>query len=438
MQNTLRNFGDIIAAIYGRMHYNPKLKAYRDHVEELINEKYLALCRAEEWLFLHRTATFSLYARITGTTTGTTIQPVGAAEPRQVQASAGLFSGWMLGPTLRVNAKNYTIAAVVSSTVATLTEAYVGPATATTGWEIRFTRYLLPQDLADILSFKPSDSFRSKLSGISALTADLTLADTTDLGTPALHIEDDHLTLRAPYEPPTVTNDAAPGALVTGRTYAYMYTFERAGRESAPSPVAEVKLTGGNTSILVAAMEDTLYAPTTGGVRSALAGTSKNIYRRDLTRKGPWRLVAQLADAVTSTVDSVLINTNLALDEDQVRIYYPAGPRRTVRFDAEADEDTTMTLRYTARPVPMVATADEPLIPVAHRPVLVHATLLELFSQIGDKNNAALQTALLAQAYELLEGSEKNRADIDHRFRRRDHAIADRWSRRFGTPTITA
>lgn len=435
------NTGHLVQQVLRKMDFNPKLAAYKADVRDRLSDHYLEISSEAPWLFLQSSVPFTVYAPVSNDTLATDVTvsyAVSSTEPRRLNASTALFTSAMEGAWFNsgaVGARNFTIGRVFSSTVAYLTEAFSTSAGTTTAWTITWPRQLLPEDCLEPLGWVDEEQGRGRLLSMARKGSELRFFKSTDQGDPEVIVEGDALTLRPPAKAPTLVGTFSGGELTVGNTYEYCYTFYYCGRESAPSPVAEIKPSANN--VRLSAMEDTLYAPVVGGSRVATAGKIKRVYRRDKTGEGRFELIAELEDGDTTlTIGGQLINTTLHSDYDHVRVLHPIGVRETVNFHRAPTTDRTLRLRYLRRVRPLQGAADIPEWPERYRPLLVDRVLAEKFAAIGDTAAANVHLALAAERLERMRSRELSRTDTVHRLGRWDQGgSAPDWNAGYGIPS---
>lgn len=439
-----KSLGILIQKVYDQLNYNPKLKRYRDHVADIINDHYLRICTEAPWRFLQKTYEQTVYADIAGS--ATSLMGIVASTPRQLVASGadaitfeshmeGMIFHALKGDPSNTADDSFRIAAVESGSIAYLDKNWPYATGATQYWGIEFREYLLPLDCSEILGIMDRDDERGRLFALSRAKEEQEFLNRDSTGDPMFWFEHDTLYSRAPEEPPTLSQSAG-GSLKTGRTYAYMYTFYRLGRESNPSPIAEIKLTGTNGTVLVGDLEDTRVALGTGGLLNKRAGTTKRIYRRDVTADGPWLHVESLIDSFSSFTDVSLVNTNLYNSREEVTVHQNVEGRKTIRFWWTPSSTRKLEVRYLQRPIRLQGKSDPTVLPEGYDGILVNLTLADILSRVGDKTGSQMHYARAEDGMERLRRKELNLPDRVHRWRRID-ARTRALVRNFGTPSIT-
>jgi hypothetical protein len=434
-----KSLGVLIQKVYDQLNYNPKLNRYRDHVADIINDHYVRVCSEAPWRFLQKTHEQTVYADITGSATST----IAITASRQLVAAGAdaiSFEPYMEGMVFhgRKGDPNNTaddsfrIAAVKSTSIAYLDKNWPYPTTATQYWGIEFREYLLPLDCSEVLGVMDREDERGRLFSLSRRREEQEFLSRDSTGDPMFWFEHDTLFSRAPDEPPTLSVvNIAGSELKTGRTYEYMYTFYRLGRESNPSPTAKIKLGGGANQVNITDLENTMVLSP-----SVSAGTYKRLYRRDVTGDGPWQHIASLEDATTTFSDQALVNTALYNSREEVTIHQNTEGRKTIRFWWTPSSTRKLEIRYLQRPVRLQGKTDSSVLPQGYDGILVNLTLSDILSRVGDKTGAQMHAARAEDGMERLRRKELNLPDRVHRFRRID-ARSRALSRNFGTPSIT-
>ena len=434
-----KSLGILIQKIYDQLNYNPKLARYRNHVADIVNDHYLRICAEAPWRFLQKTFEQTVYADIAGSATSL----ISIINERQLVASGadairfeshmeGMVYHGFKGDPANTADDTFRIAAVESTSVAYLDKQWPYATTATQYWGIEFREYLLPFDCSEILGVMDREDERGRLFALSRTREEQEFLDRDSTGDPMFWYEHDTLYSRSPDEPPTLGAVAASGALKTGRTYEYMYTFLRLGRESNPSPVAKVKLSGGANQVEITELEDTKTLSST----PVKAGTIKRLYRRDATADGPWMHIANLQDATTTYTDSSLVNASIYNSREEVTIHQNTEGRKTIRFWWTPDSTRKLEIRYLQRPIRLQGKQDTTVLPEGFDDILVNLTLSDILSRVGDKTGAQMHAARAEDGMERLRRKELNLPDRVHRFRRID-ARSRALVRNFGTPSIT-
>ena len=406
---------ELIQRVHDQLDFNPDLQQYKDSVVRRINHHYLEVCDNDHWLFLQKTADISLKKKVEGSSSATI--SISGTEPRLVTGSGTSFSSAMEGQTfVGPDGLEITVGAVVDTTTLYLTDKYAGGVvSASADWSIRFDRYAMPNDCIEALGFMDRADDRGRLRFIDRRREELEFLDKDDTGEPFVIIEDDHLSLRPPFEAPALAGalDPAMVGLSSGEEFEYFYTFVYKGKESPPSPVATIKLGSGHNYVAIANLENTQYVHSSTGRESKKL---KRIYRRSKTGEGRFYKVEDVESSVTATSDKHKIPL-YAQDLDHVTYFIEHGPRQMVRFWYTSDQDRAIQMRYHYRPPRLQADADHPVWPVQYHHLLVYRALQDIMLQHG----AAGQAQLFQGRAEALLKKMRNRylSRTDRKFVRR-------------------
>ena len=405
---------ELIQRVHDQLDFNPDLQQYKDSVVRRLNHHYLEICDNDHWLFLQKTADISLKKTVEGSASATI--GITASEPRLVLGTGTNFVAAMEGQTfVGPNGREYVIGAVESTTRLYLTEKYPTTVSGGTSWSIQFNRYSLPADCIEALGFTDRDDDRGRLRFIDRRREEMEFLDKDDSGEPFVIIEDDHLSLRPPFEAPvlaSISNPAITG-LPSNTEFEYFYTFIYEGKESPPSPVSSIKLPATHNTVAVSNLESTLYLVAGAGKDSKKL---KRVYRRNKTTEGRFFKISDEEAGVVAFNDTEKL-PSYAQDFDDVTYFIENGPRQTVRFWYTADDNRDIEMRYHYRPPRLQADADHPVWPVQYHHILVYMTLQDIMLQHGAGN----QSQLFAQRGEILLKKMRNRylSRTDRKFVRR-------------------
>ena len=445
------SLGHILQHINDRVNYDPKLRAYKNHVLDLVNQHYMLICGEGPWRFLQRSVDFNVYADITGSASSQMEVLISSSEPRQLNQTGptstffgehmegAVFHGFYQSPSTAAD-DSFRIARVNDGTnTAFLDKNWPYSGTATQYWRIEFRDYYLPEDCAEVLGFNDVEGERGRLVALDRRRVEREFLARRDVGDPSFWFESDKAFLDPPIEAPTLSQSAG-GGLKTGRIYRYFYTYVRLGMESSPSPHSEIKLTGSNATVSVSSLEDTRVAPTPGAGISARAGTRKRIYRRDVTGDGPWLHIATIEDSATSHTDNVTYSSALYESRQDVRIHVDSEGRKKVTFWWTPSSTKTLDLRYLVRPTRLQYKAQKSHLPNGYEKIIEDYVLSDILSRTGDKVGARLHHQKALELHDRLRNKELNLPDRQHRMSRFDAETPGEdngWNRLFGTPSIT-
>lgn len=436
----MRTVQTLLQEIVDELSFDPDLLRYKDSLQRRLNNKYAALAEKTPYSFFLRTDTLQLYATVSGEN-GVRVVASDLGNMRVVQTldPSWLVSGWEGNATfIEANGTEHQIVYVdVAAGDIFLDEAPAAAITGTAGygWTIVFRSYLLPSDAIQVLGYRDdrADDGWGKLMSIGRLTEENLFLDRDDTGRPQVVIEDDSRSRRAPFEAPTLAQ-VATGSLTQLRKFAYRYTIKNAGIESAPSPEAEITLTGANDQVNVTGFEDLRW-----GAGSDDSGARVMLYRRDLTARGPWILVAELrasVAAVTGFADTAMLPA-YAVSWDDATYDNPSGTRQTARLYYRADEDRILSLRTWFRPKPLQGLTDVPLGPHALCNYLVASVMADLLSgSEAAKFEGRANEALASLDAYLSKRDERYRVQ-SWKVQRSDSDRPSPRDRNLGTPTFT-
>lgn len=422
---------ELIQRVHDQLDFNPDLQQYKDSVVRRLNHHYLEICDNDHWLFLQKTADISLKKTVEGSASATI--GITASEPRLVLGTGTNFVAAMEGQTfVGPNGREYVIGAVESTTRLYLTEKYPTTVSGGTSWSIQFNRYSLPVDCIEPLGFTDRDDDRGRLRFIDRRREEMEFLDKDDSGEPFVVVEDDHLSLRPPFEAPVLASisDPAITGLPSGTEFEYFYTFVYEGKESPPSPVSSIKLPATHNKVSVSNLENTQYLVSGVGKESKKL---KRVYRRNKSAEGRFFKISDEEASSVAFFDTDPL-PSYAQDFDHTTYHIENGPRQTVRFWYTADDDRDIELRYHYRPPRLQADADHPVWPVQYHHILVYMALQDIMLQHG----AGSQSQLFAQRGEVLLKKMRNRylSRTDRKFVRR--AFDNRRSSfRFSPPVKT-
>lgn len=390
------NFKELREEVNSALDYNPDLAAYRDQVGRVVNRHYLQISNQFPWLFLQKRINMTLKATYEGSASITAEILVGNL--RKVTISSAVVSTDWEGHTfVGADSTEYTINYVESTQIFYLTTEYSGSPSMTAGsasWSVKFKRFALPDNCQEVLGIMSRADDRGRLLFLDARKEEEHFLDVDDTGDIVCFIEDEHFVDRPPRKALTASlaSGTAGATLETGVDYQYCYTIYREGRESPPSVVTEASAaTGAATPSTIAGaisdLEDLSWDPATP--RSS--GTKARVYRRDKTNNGRWLLVKQLdvgdATPTTSFTDDRLAGYDISGNQndgfDDAAYLSEAGPSQTIRVWRTPTSDTTIEIRFLARPRRMDNDSDSPEWPIQYQHVLVYRALEDICMQHG-------------------------------------------------------
>lgn len=369
----MANLDALVIKVHQAMDHNPDLAAYKNATISRLNEAYREILASGDFLFAQRAATITTYAPVVGTSTavvsvtnGAYAVPITGITPSLTWEGATFY-----GP----DGYPYEVARVnIATSTMYLSVPYAGTtAAAQSSWAIRWLSYALPADCDEPLSFTDQQTFL-QLPFIARSRSEAMSFQANSTGGPQLVVDTVPMTDRAPDFAPTLTV-ALGGTLVASTTYAICYTFTKAGRESPPSPLAQIATTGADLTIAVAGMEDTRV----GGVTPT--GIYKNVYMRNVTRGGRWlKIASDLSEATLSYT----FNNDPAVSRMESNELQPQEPlRQYMRLHPPASDSRQIEVRYTRRVRDLASGGDTPIIPEPFDSLIYLNMLLRASVSVG-------------------------------------------------------
>ena len=458
------NLKEIREEINSALDYNPDLQSYKDSVTRTVNRHYLQISGQYQWLFMQKKIDIIGRAEETGAASNTiTSTIVSGTATRRVDFSGSVQNYWE-GQTLTFNRNSYEIMYVDEAADYVIIDTDLTSATvpsAVSQWKVEFRHYPLPSDCVDVLGIMDRASDRGRITFIDARKEEAEFLDIYDTGDPAVVIEDEWLFLDPPVSGPTLTASTS-GDLTSGNTYQYCYTYYVAGkdhveftsgRESPPSPVAEITL-GSDVGSVTVTMDDHTLAATnpSPGVKYWETGIRKRLYRRDKTGGGVWNLVSEFYDTAsggpsgdaTRTLDpdsdgfrdadtSLPANYNY---RKEVPTLDETGPKQYLRWwNTVSDATKQLEFRYLSRPRRLTAESDTPVWPPQYHHLLVYRTLEDICLQHGMVSHSQLYERKAVALLDRMKARYLSRADRPFIRQGFDRAMVrqERW----GIPTKT-
>lgn len=382
--STSHTLSAIIQAIKDELSYDPKAKAYYNSLARRIQRAYEEVLDCETWLFAQKTATVSLFKTITGAALRKVTATV-SSNARKIDTvgafrfDEGVVGGLFVdssGTEHRIIGRN---AAGNTIHLGSSLSADISPGAGNQeNWSVRFDRVVLPADCKEALGImdRSSDGL-GRIIYVTRRQEEMAWLDKDDTSQPHFYIEDDMLTVSPPTEKPSVI--AMAGGDLPVRTYEYCYTISYAGRESAPSPPAQVTTTATNDRVRVTSLEDVRFNDA-GTLRPS--GILRHIYRRDVTNDGTWVRVGTVNAATISAPffdDNNLLPQYAGDREGLIHLNIPAV-WQTIRPWQTPDADRTWTVRYRYEPPPLVADNATSILPRPYHSLLTYRVLADLLT----------------------------------------------------------
>lgn len=365
--------------------YDPTANpTFRAQLDRLLTDAYERIWSEKPWNFAQRDA--GITARPDATAA------IGATAGSSTLSHAGaLLVGVMDGQVIEIGGEEYTIAYVRSGVLAYLTEPFRGTTGAYTATVI-FRFIDLPADAQMVMNvahrtneITPSDP--GMMVALTRYEDEYYNLPLGEVSIPRYWVPQDPMTVPAPLTPSgVVTVVAAPGKGI--RTIEIAMANEWGGRSSGLSQATTLTLS------------DTQEVTLTPGVIPNSTGLYRVYYLRspDLGLYAFRRVtdtvgVSAVAPngGVTLTPDTSVTNlTNQSYTLTAQRYQGDGGMRERFRLHPRQDAEYTYTVRYLARPRPLVESTDTPDIPAAHRVVIAYLALVQLLMKSDNAAESAL------------------------------------------------
>jgi hypothetical protein len=376
------NLKELVQEVNSALDYNPDLQSYKNQVIRVLNGHYLEVSAQLAWTFLQKTVDLQVYAAVVGAT-GVTIN-VDATNRRLVTGVGTTFHSGMEGQYLTVNSVQRRIVHVASTTSlyvdSVLSTAEVSGSTS--DWTINFTRYLLPDDCAEVLGIMDRVNNRGKIYFIDARKEEIEFLDADNGGDPIVSIEQPHEFSAAPSENNFRSTVSVGGSLTASTVYEYMYTVLEFGSESPPSIVVTATTTVTDFTVTLLGLVDTDYDG------SNWSGRRINVYRRIQGSNERWMLIGQPTASATVFTDAGSFASNY-----ESTPFEEQGYRQYMRFWYTPGSDLTLEIRYQSIPRRLQSDSDAPTWPKAYHRLLVYRTMQDACMQHGMTGQAAMWEA---------------------------------------------
>jgi len=438
------NLKELREEINAQLDYNPDLKQYRDIVSRVINRHYLQISSQYPWLFMQKKENLQLKADIaaaTASASGSTLYiDRDNSNPRKVEFYAALSGGSALttptflnkattdGQTLVVTISGVDHEYLITQSEGLTDSMFVEPLfgsdelpllldadnglARTTSWKIEYRKYPMPRDCVEILGVTSRADDKGRLVFIDAKKEELLHLDRDNTGDSIILVEEMVESDPAPPAAPVLTTSSATYDLTDGfpifdsrvKSIQYCYTSVFAGRESAPSPVAEYTNDGSSSfGVQVTGMAYNDHLASAGTVADYASGRRKRLYRRIVLSDptggtavgvpyqfdGSWMYIADITSGITHYTDFGQVGTHPDIDRYQLlNTLDEPGPRQYLRAYRTPDADKKVELRYAVRPTRMSADGDQPLWPGQYHHLLVYKVLEDLCLMHGMNSQA--------------------------------------------------
>ena len=388
------NLGDLKQYVSNVTDYDATANpTYDKELTQIISDAYERVYTEKPWLFAQKSVDIEAKPDVTGLTIGVSF---GSAT---ITHSSTLDST-MDGAIIELEGVEYIIAYVKDTSFAYLTEEYRGTTGSGTDSKVIF-RYLdLPADCVSVMNVShrtnavtPSDpGMMVALTRYEDEFYNLPLGET---GTPRYWLNQDPLYISSPSVAPVVATRAE--LLKGDRTIELAVAHEWGGRSSGLSPSLSVTLT---------ANEDIDW---TVGLIPNSTGYQRVVYVR-FPNDGfkAWYKFADKSGTPVSIpptgIGTLQLDTSTesgAVNTDKLPFIAPrfqgdGGMRERIRLHPRQAENTVFTVRYMARPRPLIEETDTPDIPAAHRIIIAYKALENLLM----KADSPAQSQLYAKRSE--------------------------------------
>lgn len=249
--------------ICAQAQYDPDNVNYKAAIREFYNANARRVFTMHPWTFARKVAQIDLYGDITGGTVtltngGRTVAGVGTAFTSSMQGM------WIQPGLTGFKSKLWAqIGRVLNSTTAYLVSPYVWPSVSGSAYTIRQRSAPMPKDCVNYQDVWDANDKSGILGYRNPFEAERIWYDEDVSGTPRWYTDADPWNPQTPERALTaVQSNTAPGALVSGRTYVYRYTWFLGEVETGASPDVEITITGGNDTVTLSGFEQT--GPTDG------------------------------------------------------------------------------------------------------------------------------------------------------------------------------
>lgn len=422
------NLGELRKRVEYELRHAPAVRAHRDEITARLNSALDLLVLGVPWTFRQRywnvrlkadttlasgswtknptvtfpstiTSTEAVSRGFTFTSTGWTAADIGLLAG-QVCVVSGSTSPTANGTFLIESAFVVSTVSATQHVVAIILDPrFPGEASvsAATQLVIRWSRYRLPADCADVDGLVLRDSDQGRIPEVSLRREEaLLLREDDDPGLPQAFVMSPnlvdqypnestyhmpHVDVAAPLTPPTLASSNSTGTLVNSATYEYCYNWLVGGLTSGPSPTAKITLGASDNTVTISDME------VEGAAANAL-GRYKQVWRRRLYAasgdvegyEGPWTIVTS-----TYSYDPDVTDTNALpypganpAAVSRLRQSGDSGQARHFRVWPLPATDVEAQLRYYARAPRMETPGDVPELPPELHMILVYDVCLDL------------------------------------------------------------
>lgn len=256
-------FLDDYRIIASAVNYDPDNANYKAEVRRTWNANMRQVFAAHPWTFARKTATLDLYGDVVGGTvtfTNNLRTVIGVGTAFDVTMEGSYIQN---GLTNLKSARWARVGRVFDSTTMYLVDPWVYPTVSTTAYTVRQRYVPMPKDCVNYQNVWDADDKSGTLGYRNAFDAERMWYDEDISGTPRWYTDADSYNPPTPERALTATaSNTIPGALVSGRTYVYKYTWYLAGVESGSSPEVEVTLGATDDTVTLTGFEQS--GPTDG------------------------------------------------------------------------------------------------------------------------------------------------------------------------------
>jgi len=388
------NLGDLKRFVGNVVDYDATANpTYDQDLSQIITDAYERIYVEKPWTFAQKTVEITARPDVTGLS-------IGVTNGSYTITHSNTLDSTMDGATIELLGEEYTIAWVSSTSVAYLTEEYRGTTGTAAASKVIFRDLDLPADCVSIMnvSHRTNEVTPEDPGMMAALTRyedefyNLPLGET---GTPKFWLPVDPVYIAPPATPPILATRAVTNK--GERTIQVASAHEWNGRSSGLSPI---------TTITLAANEDIEWTPTTIPNQTGLFRTLYIRFPTDgfqawynfqdytTTQRSVSPPGGVTLQYDTSTNTGSVVTDRLPFQNP--RFHYDGGMRERFRLHPRQEVEQEFTVRYLARPRPLLEDTDTPDIPAAHRLVIAYKALETLLM----KTDAPAQSRLYAKRAE--------------------------------------
>ena len=357
---------------------------YKAQLDRLLTDAYERVWSEKPWQFAQRDVTQLARQDAPAAIGATNGSP-------NLTHTGDLIVGQMDGQVIEIGGVEYTIAYVRDGTFAYLTEPFQGTTGAYNATVIY--RFLdLPADTQMVMNvahrtnaITPSDP--GMMVALTRYEDEYFNLPLGEVSTPRYWVPQDPVTIPAPLTATGVVTVVAPPGK-GDRTIEVAMANEWGGRSSGLSQAVTVTL--GDTQEVT--LTPALIPNTTGLYRVYyIRSPDLGLYAWRRVTDTTGKSAVNPVGGVTLTPDTALSTlTGQTYALNNPRYQGDGGMRERYRLHPRQAEDTPYTVRYLARPRPIVEATDTPDIPAAHRVVIAYKALVGLLMKSDNAAESAL------------------------------------------------